>query len=142
MKLEVKRVDRELPLPDYQTPGSVAFDLYARMETIITPGAVGRIPANLIFNLPEGYALLIASRSSTPKKVGLSIPHGIGILDQDFCGPEDEAQVQVYNFTEAPVTVARGDRIAQALVVPIARCELVETETVAAASRGGFGSTG
>jgi dUTP pyrophosphatase len=142
MKLEVKRIDRELPLPEYQTAGSVAFDLYARVETTVAPGAVGRIPANLIFNLPEGYALLIASRSSAPKKLGLSVPHGIGILDQDFCGPEDEAQVQVYNFTDQPVTVARGERIAQAMVVPIARCELVETETVAAVSRGGFGSTG
>ena len=103
---------------------------------------VGHIPANLIVRVPDGHALILASRSSTPLKKGLSTPHGIGVIDCDYCGPEDELRVQVYNFTEAPVTVARGERVAQALIVPTAHCELVETETPAAKSRGGFGSTG
>lgn len=143
MKLEITRVDRELPLPSYQTAGSVAFDLFARIDMAVGPRQIGRIPANLIVKIPAGYSLLVASRSSTPVKKGLSIPHGIGIVDQDFRGPQDEIRIQVYNFTDQAVKVSRGERIAQAMLVPIVACELVETETAeAAASRGGFGSTG
>ena len=143
MRLEITRIDRELPLPSYQTAGSVAFDLFARLDSVIEPRQIGRIPANLIVRTPPGYSLLVASRSSTPAKKGLSIPHGIGIVDQDFRGPEDELRIQVYNFTDRPVSISRGERIAQAMLVPVMACELVEVETVeAAASRGGFGSTG
>ncbi len=142
MKLEVCRIDRSLPLPRYETAGSVAFDLLARTDTTVAPGAVGRVPANLIVRVPAGHALILASRSSTPAKKGLSVPHGIGVIDCDYCGPEDELLVQVFNFTAAPVTVARGERVAQALIVPTAHCELVEMEKPADRSRGGFGSTG
>lgn len=141
MKLEFNRIDPTLPVPGYATPGSVAFDLCARTETHIAPGALALVPANLIVKIPDGYALIIASRSSTPKK-GLLTPHGIGVIDQDYRGPNDELKVQVYNFSDQEVVVARGDRIAQALIVPVSRVELVETEKVAAVSRGGFGSTG
>ncbi len=142
MRLNLTRVDRELPLPAYATAGSVAFDVYARTETTVAPKTVALIPTNLIVQVPEGYAFLLCSRSSTPVKKGLLTPHGFGIVDQDFCGPNDELRAQVYNFTDAPITVARGERIAQALLVPIAKCDLQETEVATAASRGGFGSTG
>ncbi|MBN1585610.1 dUTP diphosphatase [Candidatus Uhrbacteria bacterium] len=143
MKLLVKRVDTGLPLPEYQTGGSVAFDLSARQDTVIQPGSVGRIPSNLIVRVPEGHFLLVASRSSTPTRKGLSVPHGIGVIDQDFSGPEDELLVQVRNFTDRPVTVSRGERIAQAMVVPVVRCGLEETDdAVTRETRGGFGSTG
>ncbi len=142
MELRLTRIDRDLPLPAYATTGSVAFDVYARQETVIAPHGLGLVPTNLIVQVPAGHALLLCSRSSTPKKKGLSTPHGFGIIDQDFCGPKDEMLVQVYNFTDAPVTVARGERFAQAMVVPVVRCELIETEIAAEKSRGGFGSTG
>ncbi len=142
MKVEVHRIDKTLPLPRYETAGAAAFDLLARVETVVPAGAVGRVPANLIVRVPEGHVLMLASRSSTPAKKGLSTPHGFGVIDCDYCGPDDELLVQVFNFTGAPVTVGRGERIAQALIVPVARCELVEIDKPAAKSRGGFGSTG
>lgn len=142
MELAVTRLDKELPLPKYETPGACAFDVFAREETIISPKSLGFIPTGLVVCVPAGHTLLLASRSSTPRKKGLLIPHGVGIVDQDYCGPEDEMKVQVWNFTDAPVTVARGERIAQAMLVPITRCELVEREPQAGTSRGGFGSTG
>ena len=140
MRLAVTRIDPTLPLPAYATPGSCAFDVYARVETVIAPHALALIPANLIVGVPPGHVLMLCSRSSTPKK-GLLTPHGFGVIDQDFCGPENELKVQVLNYTDAPVTVARGERIAQAMVVP---CPTLELEEVAAtgASRGDFGSTG
>lgn len=142
MRLQITRIDVTLPLPRYETPGAVAFDIYAREKTTIGPGELGFIPTNLIVDIPEGYVLILASRSSTPKKKGLLIPHGIGLVDQDYCGPEDEMKAQVYNFTDAPVTVERGERVAQAMLTPVVRCELVEVELVTQESRGGFGSTG
>jgi dUTP pyrophosphatase len=84
----------------------------------------------------------VAARSSTPRRKGLLVPHGVGIIDQDYCGPEDEIRVQVLNFTSWPVVVERGERIAQAILVSIARAEFVESTDLPVESRGGFGSTG
>jgi dUTP pyrophosphatase len=142
MKLAVTRIDQALPLPKYETPGACAFDVFARETAVIAPKTLGFIPTGLVVCVPEGHALLLASRSSTPKKKGLLIPHGMGIVDQDYCGPEDEMRVQVWNFTDSPVTVERGERVAQAMLVPVVRCELVETAPATEKSRGGFGSTG
>ncbi|HSD12640.1 MAG TPA: dUTP diphosphatase [Patescibacteria group bacterium] len=142
MELRVTRVDKSLPLPKYETPGACAFDVFARETTVVAPKSLGFIPTGLVVCVPEGHTLLLASRSSTPKKKGLLIPHGIGIVDQDYCGPDDEMKVQVWNFTDAPVTVERGERVAQAMLVPIVRCALVDVAPRADKSRGGFGSTG
>lgn len=140
MRLAITRVDPSLPLPAYGTPGAAAFDFFARQEVTVPPHALAYIPANAIIRVPEGYVLVVALRSSTPGKKGLLSPHGVGIIDRDYCGPEDEIKIEVYNFTEQPSTVYRGERIAQGLLVPVASCEWEEQEP-AASSRGGFGST-
>jgi dUTP pyrophosphatase len=143
MELAITRLDASLPVPKYETPGACAFDVHAREETVIAPKSLGFIPTGLVVRVPDGHTLLLASRSSTPKKKGLLVPHGIGIVDQDYCGPADEMKVQVWNFTDAPVTVERGERVAQAMLVPIARVTFKEVEpALEAKSRGGFGSTG
>lgn len=141
LRVRIARVDPALPLPVYETGGAVGFDLLARCETIVAPGTLARIPANVIVETPPGYMLLIAARSSTPSKKGLSVPHGIGVIDRDYCGPEDEIQVQVYNFTSAPVTVARGERIAQGIFVRVDRAVWEEVTATNHPTRGGFGST-
>lgn len=137
----IKRIDATLPLPTYATKGAVGFDLVCREETAIEPRALGRIPGNVIVQTPEGYMLLLAMRSSTPHRKGLLIPHGMGIIDQDYCGEGDELMVQVYNFRDEPVRVLRGERIAQGMFVPVMRVVWDEAESVGA-GRGGFGSTG
>jgi dUTP pyrophosphatase len=86
--------------------------------------------------------LCLASRSSTPIKRGLSTPHGFGLIDSDYHGPADELRVQVYNFTDEPITVHRGDRIAQATFIEVHKFEFEEVDHIEAATRGGFGSTG
>jgi len=141
MKVRIKRVDRSLPLPVYETQGSVGFDILCREDTAIGPKSVGRIHSNVIVKVPEGYALVVALRSSTPAKKRLLCPHGIGIVDNDYCGPDDELQVQVYNFSEAPVKVERGEKIAQGVFVKVERAEWDEVESLSEKSRGGFGST-
>jgi len=141
MKVEIKRVDSSLPLPVYETQGSVGFDIVCREDTTIEPKSISRVPGNAIVKVPEGYALVVALRSSTPGKKQLSCPHGIGIVDNDYCGPDDELMVQVYNFSEAPVKVERGEKIAQGVFVKVERAEWDEAERVESRSRGGFGST-
>ena len=85
--------------------------------------------------------LMVCSRSSTPRKFGLMVPQGVGIVDNDYCGEEDELQIQVYNFTDSVVKVERGSRIAQAIFVRVDTAEWNEVEQMSTASRGGFGST-
>lgn len=142
MPIRLQRLDKSLPLPKYETSGSVGFDLIAREKTVIPKGSIVLIPANVIVETPPGYMLVIASRSSTPRKKGLTQPHGIGIIDQDYCGPTDEIKIQMYNFSEQDVTVEKGEKIAQAVFVHVSKFEFEEVEQIKDASRGGFGSTG
>ena len=135
-------VDKDGPRPGYATEGSVAFDLAARETMVVQPGQIARIPTNIIVQIPDGYCLLVALRSSTPSRLGLMMPNSPAIIDRDFCGAHDELLVQVLNFTDAPVTVERGTRIAQAMFVRTDRLPLVFGDRPATASRGGFGSTG
>lgn len=142
MKLKITRIDKSLPSPKYQTPGSVAFDIYARTEVIVQSNTIELIPTNLIVKVPEDYMLMLAARSSLPLKKGLQLKNGVGIIDQDFSGPDDEMSLQVYNFTDKAVKVERGERIGQAVLLKIAKVEFEEIEKADGESRGGFGSTG
>ena len=142
MKVKITRIDKSLPLPEYQTDGSVAFDLYSRVDIEIKPQAIVLIPTNLIIQTPPGYMLMLASRSSTPIKLGLRVSNGIGIIDQDYCGSEDEIKLQIQNFTEKTVKITKGQRIGQASFVKIDKAQWDETDQIQTESRGGFGSTG
>ncbi len=134
-------MDKDLPLPVYETDGSVGFDILAREDVTIETGAIALVPGNIIVEVPRQYMLIVASRSSTPKKKGLSTPHGFGIIDHDYCGPQDEIKIQVYNFTDKVVTISRGEKVAQGVFVHIDKFEWEEVDHITAQSRGGFGST-
>lgn len=143
MKINIKRIDSSLPLPKYQTKGAVAFDLYARKKMDIKPFCPTLIPTNFVIKVPSGFFLMLASRSSTPIKKCLIVANGVGVIDQDYHGDDDEICVQVLNFSKSNVTVEKGDRIAQALLVKIAKVkDFVETSSIKRKSRGGFGTTG
>ena len=142
LKVRVKRIDPSLPLPRHETPGSVGFDLLSRKRIIVPPAEIRLVPANVVVAVPPGYMLMIAARSSLPLRKGLMIPNGVGIVDQDYCGPEDEIQVQGYNFSKQPVDVEKGERIAQGILVRVDKVEWMESQALSEKSRGGFGSTG
>ncbi len=142
MQVNIKRIDPALPLPEYQTKGAVAFDLYSRIDMTIAPKTLSLIPTNIIVEIPVGYMLMVASRSSGPKKKGLLVPHGVGIIDQDFHGEKDELLMQVYNFTDQEVPITRGERIGQAVFVRIDQAQWEEVQEMKTESRGGFGTTG
>lgn len=141
MNVRIKRFDADLPVPAFATAGAAAFDLAARVRTEIAPGTIGYIPLNIAVETPEGHFLLIAARSGTHKR-GLMLANGIGIIDPDFSGDEDEIAAAYFNFSKNPVIVERGERIAQGLFIKAERAAWNETDTMGNPTRGGFGSTG
>lgn len=140
MKVKIKRIDISLPLPTYQTPGAVAFDLYSRIDLTIQPKTLERIPTNIIVAIHEGHMLQIKDRSSTLKRKGLWV--STGYIDQDFCGEQDEILLQVYNITNQEIIIEKGERLGQAAFIKIEKPEWEEVEQMNNNSRGGFGTTG
>ena len=141
MKIRVRRFDKDLPLPSYATKGAVALDCISRADVSIPPRSVGYAPLNIALKPPRGNFVLMAARSSLHKR-GLMLANGIGIGDEDFAGDNDEYQAALYNFTDVPVEVKRGDRIVQIIVLPFDRVEWEEVNSHGGRDRGGFGSTG
>ena len=142
MLLRLKRLDPTVALPAPATGGAAGFDLAAAADMEVPPGQIRLIGTGLVIGVPSGYFLGIFARSSTPLKRGLIVANGVGVVDADYCGPEDEVKVQVLNVTEDPVLVRRGDRIAQGIVLPAPAIEWQEVAEMATPTRGGFGSTG
>src|SRR5690349_17927547 len=120
-RARIRRLDPSVPLPEYQTPGAAGFDLAAGVDITIEPGCVALVPTGLVIEVPSGHFLGIFARSSTPLKRGLLVANGVGVVDPDYSGPNDEVMIQVLNFTGSPVTVTRGDRLAQGIILPSPR---------------------
>lgn len=140
MKVKIKRIDKSLPMPAYQTSGAVAFDLYSRIDITIPPKTLERLPTNVVIATPKGYMLEIKDRSSTLKKKGLLV--STGYIDNDYCGDTDEILLQVYNITDSDVLVEKGERLGQGAFVRVDIGEWEEVGNMEATDRGGFGTTG
>ena len=141
MIVEIKRIDKTVPLPEYKTEGAAAFDLYARVGVEIPAKEFKYVPLNVAVGTPSGYFLLLVARSSTHKK-GIWMANGIGVGDSDFSGDGDEYSAVYYNFTDKPVIIEKGERIAQGLIVKREQVEWKEVEKMENKNRGGFGTTG
>ena len=141
MGLRIKRIDQEIPLPEYKTPGAAAMDCAVREDAIIAPRSIGYIPLNISIEPPAGHFVLMAARSSLHKR-GLMLGNGIAIFDEDFSGDNDEYKVILYNFTDEPVEIKKGERITQIIVMPYDRVTWNEVASLDNADRGGIGSTG
>lgn len=129
-------------MPSYQTAGAAGFDLAASADVTIQPDQIVLVPTGLVIAVPAGHFLGIFARSSTPLKRGLIVANGVGVLDSDYSGPNDELKLQLMNVTSAPVEVKRGDRLAQGVIMPFVRAEFEEATAASGPDRGGFGSTG
>lgn len=145
--MRVVRLDHALglPLPAYQSKGAAGLDLIAAIDTqhplTLAPGARALVPTGLILELPAGYEAQVRPRSGLALNYGISVLNSPGTIDSDYRG---EVRVVLANLGHAPFEIRRGERIAQLVVVPVARAELVEVTKVSDTSRGdgGFGSTG
>lgn len=141
MPVRITRLRPDVPLPAYQTAGAAGFDLAASESLTIEPGAVALVPTGLVVAVPPGHFLGVFARSSTPLKRGLMVANGVGVVDEDYSGPTDEIRIQVVNFTDRPVRVEAGDRLAQGVILSYARADWQEG-AASGPARGGFGSTG
>ena len=142
MRLKIKRLDSTVPLPAYGTTEAAGFDLAASQDVRVAPGQIVLIPTGLVIEVPSGHFLGIFARSSLPLKRGLMVANGVGIIDSDYCGPNDEVKIQVVNISGAEVQVKRGDRLAQGVVLPAPRVSWQEVTELREVTRGGFGATG
>ena len=109
---------------------------------MIAPGQITLVRTGLVIEVPTGHCLAIFARSSTPLKRGLMVANGVGIIDPDYSGPEDEVLIQVLNISGKEVRVSRGDRLAQGIVLPAPRVTWNEVTEIRNLTRGGFGVTG
>jgi len=140
--VRIRRIHPAAALPRYHTNGSAGFDLAASEDLVVQPGEVALVPTGLVIEVPPGHFLGVFARSSTPLKRGLLVANGVGVVDPDYSGPQDEIKVAVLNFRNAPVTIMRGERIAQGILLPAPRVMWTEVDQLATTSRGGFGATG
>ena len=131
-----------MALPVYGTDESAGFDLSSSQDLTVGAGRIALIRTGLVIEVPTGYFLAIFARSSTPLKRGLLVANGVGVVDPDYSGPNDEIMIQLLNFSSAAVRVSRGDRLAQGIVLPAPRVSWDEVAAIKDVTRGGFGATG
>lgn len=141
MKIRVKRFDKALPLPVYKTSGAVCVDLYVRETVHIFPGKVGIIPLNIALEIPKGYWVMVVPRGST-HKLGILMVNSMAVVDEDFCGDDDEYIFPGLNFTDKEVVIERGLRIAQMMIMKYEKFEFEEVDKLGNPSRGKLGTTG
>jgi dUTP pyrophosphatase len=145
LKIPLQRLPhgRDLPLPAYASNAAAGLDLLAAVgEPIeLAPGERKLIPTGIAVALPEGYEAQVRPRSGLALKHGIGLLNSPGTIDADYRG---EIGVILINHGQAPFAIARGDRIAQLVVAPVARLCWAESEQLPATPRGaqGFGSTG
>ena len=132
-----------LPLPRYMTPDAAGMDLRADLEAeiVLAPGERRLVPTGLAVAIPSGFEGQVRARSGLAVRHGLTVLNAPGTIDADYRG---EVQVLLVNLGREPVSVRRGDRIAQLVIGPVARVAWREVATLPESARGagGFGSTG
>lgn len=134
---------RDLPLPTYATADAAGLDLLAAVAEplVLALGARALVPTGLALALPPGWEGQVRPRSGLALRQGLTVLNAPGTIDADYRG---EVGVLLINLGQAPATLARGDRIAQLVVAPVARLswQMVEQLPETLRGEGGFGSTG
>ena len=138
------KIGREIPLPQFATPGSAAMDLRACLDGPVTlqAGARAVIPTGLAMALPSAdYVALVFARSGLGIKKGVCLSNGVGVIDSDYRG---EIAVGLVNLSGEDYTVQPGDRIAQLMVVPVVQPTVTLADELDETDRGsgGLGSTG
>lgn len=143
MKLPFKKLHPDAKVPTYGTDFSAGADLSALLDSPvhIAPGETVLIHTGISLAIPDGYVGLIFARSGLASKRGLAPANKVGVIDSDYRG---ELMIALYNHSSETKIVEPEERVAQLAVVPYARCEYEEAQSLCRTSRGngGFGSTG
>jgi len=149
MQVKIKRFDTSLPLPEAEEfehdatkahdKGMVAaFDFYCREAVTIPPHEIKLVAVNNAIAVPRDHFLLLSARSSTSWKKGLMLANGVGIVDPFYAGDKDEIRVQLFNFTDKPVEVKKGEALTQGVIVKREAVEWVEVDTMGMDGHGGY----
>ena len=141
MTVKFRKIDPAAILPSYAHPGDAGMDVRSVVELVIAPGARALVRTGLVMMLPPGYEAQVRPRSGLALKNGVTVLNTPGTIDEGYRG---EVGVILANFGEEPFRVEKGSKIAQIVVAPCTRAEIVETSEVDETTRGagGFGSTG
>ena len=135
--------NKDLPLPTYATAQSAGMDLAAAIDAPVSlaPSAISVIPTGLAVALPAGYEAQVRPRSGLAAKNGITVLNSPGTVDADYRG---EVGVIAINLGQDPITISRGDRIAQMVIAPVVQASISEVTELSATKRGsgGFGHTG
>ncbi len=127
--------------PEYGSERAAGMDFFASESVTINPGDHALVHTGVVMRLAPGYYLEISARSSIFRKKRLVLTNGIGIIDEDYCGIDDEIMFSYVNLGKEPATVHAGEAIGQGVVRHRLQAEL-RPFTPEQKSRGGFGSTG
>lgn len=142
MKLAIRLLDPEMPLPEYAHPGDAGFDLRSTIDCTISPGERKIVPTGISVAIPDGYVGLVHPRSGLAAKHGISMVNTPGTIDAGYRG---ELQVIVINHDLVePFSISRFDRIAQLVVQKVERVDFEVHDELPSTMRGsdGFGSSG
>jgi dUTP pyrophosphatase len=141
VRVPVLRVDATLPLPAYARPDDAGLDLCAAEPVTLKPGARALIPTGIALAIPAGFAGFVLPRSGLALRHGVTLLNTPGLIDAGYRG---EIKVLLVNHGEAPVSLERGDRVAQLVVQRIEHVVLAPVAELPDSARGGggFGSTG
>lgn len=141
VRVPVLRVDAALPLPAYARPDDAGLDLYAAEPVTLAPGARALVPTGIALAIPPGFAGFVLPRSGLALRHGVTLLNTPGLVDAGYRG---EVKVLLVNHGDAPVSLSRGDRVAQLVVQRVERVALALVAELPESARGagGFGSTG
>ena len=142
-KILIKRYDKKIKLPAYETSGSSGMDLMAfiKKKIVINPYKTKLIPNGIALAIPKNYEIQIRPRSGLAAKKGISVLNTPGTVDSDYRG---ELKIILINLGSKSFVVKPGDRIAQMVLCPVSKAKFkdVKSLTNTARGKGGFGSTG
>lgn len=140
-EVKIKKLHPSAFEPTYATDGSACFDLYSPYSELIEPNTKAVLSTELAFEIPQDHAMLVFSRSGHGFNHGVRLSNCVGVIDSDYRG---ELKVALHNDSNRGFSVWHGDRIAQAMIIPVQKVNFTVVEDLSETTRGagGFGSTG
>ena len=143
INLKIKKISNLAKKPSYATEGAAGMDLYAANENpiVLKPMDRALIPLGFTMELPSGYEAQIRPRSGMAIKHGITLSNCVGTIDEDYRG---EVCVGIINVSDKSYEIKTGDRIAQMIIAPVTKAQIIEVDELVQTQRGegGFGSTG
>jgi dUTP pyrophosphatase len=142
VRLQIKRLDPDLPLPSYARAGDAGLDLLAAEDVTLGPGERHAVSTGIALAIPEGFAGFVHARSGRALKEGLALANAPGLIDSGYRG---QVKVIVVNLDPTEkIVVKRGEKIAQLVIQPVEHATIEAVDELSDSERGdgGFGSTG